>query len=663
MNPFSPRLFWLYLRRTSPLDRVAFAIFLLYVLDRIARALGATPPLSTLFDFLAFAAILYFVIRLIPVVRKRVLWSLRNRLIVAYVFMAVVPVVLLASMIGIATYLFYLQIGAHLFQDAVQERSDIISADADTIAGAIEREASLNNIPVTAEMLSRSSIAGLIAEEQENWPGLDVSLNRGQPLLATTDGKRYAGLVEYQEKLSFVSAQRRQVAEKSFTVLVIAPLTSQILDAFPAQLAPIGLTLLQPAERRPTVGFSLEIDGRIYIPGQQVASTRRDMAPATPWGYTHFLGASTFEVFHVEPGKGDSHDPVLASFWVRPVMVNAVLFTSTGALGPLLVDILIIAALIFLALELSALATGTILTRTITRSVADLYEGTLHVRRGDFDHRVRVTKRDQLGALGDSFNEMTTSISDLIVEQRERQRLENEVAIAREVQQQLFPHSLPSLPGLDLAAICRPARVVSGDYYDFITLGPGRVGIALADISGKGIFAALLMASLQAALRSTATLDGQYGTAELVSRLNQHLFRNTSDDRYATLFYAVYDQGAKTLTYTNAGHLGPFLLIDGTVQQLEQGGTVVGLFEEARYTQGTIDLKPGALLVAYSDGLTEPENVYGEEFGTNRLKTEVLRQRAAPASTLAESLIVAAEQWSGTPEQADDMTVVVVRMG
>jgi sigma-B regulation protein RsbU (phosphoserine phosphatase) len=323
----------------------------------------------------------------------------------------------------------------------------------------------------------------------------------------------------------------------------------------------------------------------------------------------------------------------------------------------------LVAAGIFLVLEVSALATGTVLTRTITRSVADLYEGTLHVRRGDFDHRVRVVKRDQLGALGDSFNDMTSSISELIIEQRERQRLENEVSIAREVQQQLFPHSLPSVPGLDLAAICKAARVVSGDYYDFITLGPGRVAIALADISGKGIFAALLMASLQAALRSTATLDGQYGTAELVSRLNQHLFKNTSDDRYATLFYAVYDSGAKTLTYTNAGHLAPFLVVDGSVRKLDLGGTVVGLFEEARYTEETIEVVPGALLVAFSDGLTEPENVYGEEFGSERLQSEVLRQRDAPALALAESLIVAAEQWAGTPEQADDMTVVVVRMG
>jgi sigma-B regulation protein RsbU (phosphoserine phosphatase) len=334
-----------------------------------------------------------------------------------------------------------------------------------------------------------------------------------------------------------------------------------------------------------------------------------------------------------------------------------------GAFGPYLVDILIVAAIIFFVVVIAAFATGTVLTRTITRSVADLYDATLHVRRGDFSHRVRVTKPDQLGALGESFNDMTSSISELIEGERERQRLENEVAIAHEVQQQLFPRTLPTAPGLDLAAICRPARVVSGDYYDFIQLGPARVAIALADISGKGIFAALLMASLQAALRSIATLGDQCNTADLVSRLNGHLFRNTSDDRYATLFYAVYDGDAKTLTYTNAGHPAPFFLCDGRVRSLEEGGTVVGLFEEPTYEQRTIHISHGSLLVVFSDGLVEPESVYGEEFGLERLKGEMLRQRGLSPPQLAEDLIDAAERWSGTAEQADDMTVAIARMG
>ncbi|MFZ0981289.1 MAG: PP2C family protein-serine/threonine phosphatase, partial [Candidatus Acidiferrales bacterium] len=305
------------------------------------------------------------------------------------------------------------------------------------------------------------------------------------------------------------------------------------------------------------------------------------------------------------------------------------------------------------------------LTRTITSSVAGLYEATLHVRRGDLSYRVQVRQKDQLGALGESFNEMTGSISELIEEQQQKQRLEHEVSIAHEVQQQLFPSVFPSVPGLELAAICNPARVVSGDYYDFIQLDPTRVGIAVADISGKGIYAALLMASLQAALRSIALSDGQGCTADVVSRVNAHLFRNTSEDRYATLFYAVYDSVAKTLTYTNAGHLAPLLVCGGSneVQPLEQGGTVVGLFENPGYTERTVEVTPGSLLVVFSDGITEPENVYGEEFGIQRLKAEVMRQRDLPVETLAKNVISAAEQWAGTPDQADDMTVVVARMG
>ena len=259
-----------------------------------------------------------------------------------------------------------------------------------------------------------------------------------------------------------------------------------------------------------------------------------------------------------DPGTSPTALPVLADFTFRVSDINRDLLTSVGDLGPFLVTFLFFAAAVFVVLELAAFATGFMLTRTITSSVGDLYDATLHVRRGDFAHRVRVRQKDQLGALGESFNEMTGSISELIEDQRQRQRLENEVAIAQEVQQHLFPTSVPSVPGLQIAAICRPARTVSGDYYDFIPLGPTRVGIAVADISGKGIFAALLMASVQAALRSTAMLDPQFSSAQITSHLNTHLFNNTSDDRYATFFYGIYDSEAMTFTYTNAGHLAPF---------------------------------------------------------------------------------------------------------
>jgi sigma-B regulation protein RsbU (phosphoserine phosphatase) len=296
--------------------------------------------------------------------------------------------------------------------------------------------------------------------------------------------------------------------------------------------------------------------------------------------------------------------------------------------------------------------------------VDDLSRATQHVQRGDLTHGVEVRERDQLGALGDSFNQMIASIAALIEEQRQRQRLENELSIAREVQGQLFPQSVPKLPGLELAAICRAARVVSGDYYDFIRIGEDKLALVVADISGKGISAALLMASLQAALRSQVLLgeDTWRNTAKLVERMNRHLYLNTSADRYATLFCAVYDGASRTLHYTNAGHLPPLYVLGEKVVKLEEGGMVVGLFDDCAYEQGMVRVEPGALLVAYSDGLIESENVYGEQFGVSGVLNEVLRRKHEPPAALAEGLVKAAEEWAGSAEQADDMTVIVARM-
>jgi phosphoserine phosphatase RsbU/P len=651
------------LRRTSLLDRLALGIVLLYILGRVVVAFGRYLPFSPILTFFTFLAVVYLFIRLLPWFRNQFMWRLRNRLIVVYLFIAVFPLLLLLTMAGIAAYGICLQLGAHLLHDDIQERVVALSAESDALAGAIEMEASKSTVPVDESTLGKSSVADVVLAAKQTFPGLRILVNHGEHLLKTANARHFAGLAEWNGKLWLASASRRESAGNGpFTVLLAEPVNPAFLDEFPSELGPIQFIFLRPVSQRPTNGIVFDFKSQLYVPGEQILSRRRALTPAAYWFDWRVNGYSTIELASMD-SSDDSRPAVLASFSVRPSALLQRLFTSVGEMGPLLQAVLIASAVIFLLLEIGAFVTGVVLTRTITSAVADLYDATTHIRQADFTHRVRVRRHDQLGALGESFNEMTSSISELIAEQRQLQRLENEVAIAREVQSQLFPQSLPTLPGLQLGAICRPARVVSGDYYDFIRLSASKVGIALADISGKGIFAALLMASLQAALRSTACFDGRTGTASLVSHLNDHLFRNTSDDRYATFFYAVYDCDSRTLTYTNAGHLAPFFVFDGRMQQLDEGGTVVGLIPESTYTQGVIQVAPGSMLVAFSDGLTEPENVYGEEFGTQRLKDEVLRQTNLPPDRLAANLIAAAEQWAGTAEQADDMTVVIARMG
>ena len=660
MNRFSSRRFGLLLRRLSPLDRIAIAVVALYVLLRAAGIIGFRLPFAALAAFLGLLAVFYLAIRSLPWIRSRLLWSLRNRLIVAYVFIAVVPVVLLLAMAGAASYLLYLQLGAHLLRDHIDQQSARIRADADAVSDELQIEAA-KGTPLAPALLSRPRIAALIRAGDSQFPGLQVFLNRGQQLVSGAN-RPFSGLAELDGRLWIAAAEMRSTARSSFAVMVAAPVTSHTLDELGPELGPIQLILLHPVGGKNRSRLTLELNKTTYEAGQEVLSRNRRLAPPANWFDVRVNGAATFEAQRTD-GTPSSTAPVLASFSLRPMMVNRQIFPSVGELGPLLMNLLVLVAVIFLILEIAAFATGVVLSRTIIRAVGDLYEATLRVRRSDLSYRVRVHRKDQLGSLGESFNEMTSSISDLLAEQRQRQRLEQEITIAREVQEQLFPRSLPTLPGLQLAAICKPARTVSGDYYDFIRLGPDRIAIALADISGKGIFAALLMASVQAALRSMTSMDGDCGTALLVTRLNNHLFKNTSDDRYATFFYAIYDAASGILTYTNAGHLPPFFLSDGRVQRLDEGGTVVGLFEDSSYTQGTLKVTPGSILVAFSDGLTEPENVYGEEFGMERLRDEISRQRAMAPHRLAENLIAAAEQWAGTPEQADDITIIVARMG
>src|SRR5581483_2764230 len=178
------------------------------------------------------------------------------------------------------------------------------------------------------------------------------------------------------------------------------------------------------------------------------------------------------------------------------------LFAALGDFAPAVEFALIAMAIVFAVIELFALIIGVGLTRTVTRSVANLYSATQRVNRGDLSHRIAINSDDQLAALETSFNSMTASLEKLLAEQKEKQRLENELAIAQEVQAQLFPKEISQLESLEMHGFCRPARTVSGDYYDFVTLNGNKLTLAVGDVSGKGISAALLMATIHSAVRA-----------------------------------------------------------------------------------------------------------------------------------------------------------------
>jgi sigma-B regulation protein RsbU (phosphoserine phosphatase) len=243
----------------------------------------------------------------------------------------------------------------------------------------------------------------------------------------------------------------------------------------------------------------------------------------------------------------------------------------------------------------------------------------------------------------------------------DQQRLRREIEIARDVQQQLFPRDLPRLAGLACAGACRPALGVGGDYYDVLPLGPSRVALALGDVSGKGISAALLMARLQALLRSHAPLHPE-SPARVIAAVNALMCESSDGARYATLFYGVYDGAEQSLLYVNAGHNPPYLLrAGGGLQTLGEGGLVVGLVPETRYEQAAVSLQAGDSLVMFSDGITDADSPSGEMFGEDRLQAVLERLRGARPEEVRDGILGEVDHFTAGTPVSDDRTVLVAR--
>jgi len=259
--------------------------------------------------------------------------------------------------------------------------------------------------------------------------------------------------------------------------------------------------------------------------------------------------------------------------------------------------------------------------------------------------------------LGLEVNDLAHSLAD---EAARHQRVQREVEIAREVQERLFPE-IPTLPGLDLAGHCRPALGVGGDYYDVVPLEDGRLAIAIGDISGKGIAAALLMASLRASLRGLVDATSQ-DLASIIRKLNRLIHESSTSNRYATFFFAIYDPVAMTLRYVNAGHNPPLILRAAETIRLEACGPVIGLLRDVEYEEGSVQLAPGDLFIGYTDGISEAMTSDEEEWGEDRMQIAASGILDRGASGILQGIFEAADGFTAGAPQHDDMTLLVLRL-
>jgi serine phosphatase RsbU (regulator of sigma subunit) len=345
---------------------------------------------------------------------------------------------------------------------------------------------------------------------------------------------------------------------------------------------------------------------------------------------------------------------------------------SGSPLGDVLLLVLVVIASLFIIIQLVALTMGVALARSITGAVHELFAGTERVRQGDFTHRIDVKAHDQLGELAISFNQMTESIEHLLQTEAEKKRLEEELRIARDIQMSLLPRGPLAMPGLEVTALCVPAREVGGDYYDFFPLGDRRVAVLVADVSGKGTSAALYMAELKGLLLSLA--QRYQSPRELLIEVNRILSDNLDSRSFITMTYGVIDLSAGVMTYCRAGHTPMIYLpargpLRGIAQTLQPGGLVLGLRIDgihekfiALLEEDTISLERGDVFVLYTDGVTEAMDMDGELFGDSRLRRIVEEHGHLRSAELRERILREVESFVGEADQHDDLTLILIKV-
>jgi sigma-B regulation protein RsbU (phosphoserine phosphatase) len=568
----------------------------------LVAAYGATAwiaPHSGLGLILEIATViagLWLVIRLLRLVARQAFWRLRHRLIVTYLFIAVVPIVLLAGLAALSGYMLVSQLAAYLVTTELDRRIDGLAATS----GA--------TLPVPA------------------------------------GGFPTRGVLQREGKFYLFSTAKTPQGD----VIVTVPLTREYLAGLVPRLGLVGID--QPTEAP-----------------SKTARNAPALPPAANRFDTEVVWFATVPAFDWDtPGR--TSDLVLAVL-TRISAVLSMVFNRKADLALEVLELFLIAGLVvFVLVEVICWVIGITMTRNITGAVHRLYEGTHRIMQGDFSHRIEVSGKDQLAELGVSFNRMTENLAHLLTVAKEKERLQSEIEIAREVQNQLYPRVTPQTKSLRLAAVCRPARIVSGDYYDYECVRDSYIALAIGDVAGKGISAALLMATLQSSLRTqlntlsnNGAAEGPPSAAHLVSELNRYLYANTSPEKFSTLCLGLYDEADGTFIYTNGGNVPPALVRGGVVQRLDVNGTVVGAFPHAEYGESRIVMERGDLLVFFTDGVTEPENEFGEMFGEERFLDLLARNAHLDEHEIMRTVIESVRAWTGSEELQDDMTLLLAR--
>jgi sigma-B regulation protein RsbU (phosphoserine phosphatase) len=659
---------------------VKLVAFLLSLVLGRSRGLDAFDAIG---DVALVAATIALAFQLYGDAQRRLLWRVRRKLILSYIFIGFVPVMLVIVLFLVSGALLFFNLGSYMLRnriatvvdqtrflaqsaaidvqhahtsqearDALNRRRDAAATrypmgsyalvpDAKTcgsttgeprslareVAGPWTHMAAPDAVP---GWLTCEDFANLITTTDTDSPSLTVRA------VARPEGTRNAVVVDVPIDAVLTRELR---AEMGITMGAVTPVE---LDgnATPARSTRRSTSLpdnaqVDPSEPIPWVGFLDYIDWSTGTTSTAAVNFRMGLGAV----YRYLLGPSFGSV--------------------------------NSAFGRILLLFLAIVGVLFLIIQAVALVMGLTLARSITGSVHELFAGTERVRRGDFTHKISILSRDQLGELAASFNSMTGSIEDLLQQKAEKERLEQELRIARSIQMSLLPQSSLSFPGVSLSGHCEPAREVGGDYYDFLPLDRTRMGILIADVAGKGTSAALYMAELKGVVLSLSQRHGS--PRELLIDANRIISKHLDARSFITMTYAIVDVAARTMTMARAGHC-PLVYVPGphagtrTPKALQPDGMVLGLqFDTGEIFSRTLEeltvpLGPGDLFLLYTDGISEAMNVDGDYFGETRLADLAQQYADLRSDELSARILGEVKAFAGSAAQHDDMTMVLLKI-
>jgi phosphoserine phosphatase RsbU/P len=635
---------------------------------------GADPDrLPTVIRVLSGAATLalatalgVFAWRLFMQIKRRLLWRVRRKLILSYIFIGVIPSLLILVFFLFAGSLVFMNVSAYLFKDGYDQIVENARLSAQAAATEITRNpaSGVETIErvhrIRTGMYPAISIAYLAPNGsiQTVGPWKPVPVPKGIPPWLIGDvftgsiGVPLSGSDGEEELV--VRALVKIAGGSGGAVVIDIPVDDQVTH-------------------RLHESSGVRLENVFFETGNRTANPAVNSTPGTNRAVVFERSLAQVDVHDWASGEKRSDTAVLTYRLVelyRHLSSAQSMLVQGMKLSDALLGVLLLIGVMFLIIEAVALVMGLALARSITSSVHELFMGTERVRHGDFTHRINIESRDQLGELADSFNQMTGSIENLLQTAAEKKRLEEELRIARQIQMSLLPRGPLDFPGIGVTALCVPAREVGGDYYDFFRVGERRLGVLIADVSGKGTSAALYMAELKGLMLSLSQI--YQSPRQLLIEVNRIISSNLDTRSFITMTYAVIDLDAGVMTYARAGHT-PLMYMSGdenaVAQVLVPNGLVVGLripgaeqkFQEL-LEEDRVTLRKGDVLVFYTDGITEAMNAQSDLFGEVRLGRLISEHGHLDTADLRERILREIESFVGAADPHDDMTMILIKI-